>query len=153
MLLWSCREKELSRQPCGWPDQHSNIPFKLNTMLTLNEASLSSNHTLSPSMNGKNTSPEKKFILIMLPSFSLTWGKDVTVQASLKLAGMKNCSCAFCVFKAIKIQNGHCLNVQMKWAQNSDSKTYVNHYQRYKKPRRWIHKFSYLNIDNWTFGN
>ena len=36
---------------------------------------------------------------------------------------MKNCSCAFCVFKAIKIQNGHCLNVQMKRARNSDYNT------------------------------
>ena len=31
----------------------------------------------------------------------------------------------FLRFKVIKIQNGHCLNVQMKRAQNSDSKTYV----------------------------
>ena len=31
----------------------------------------------------------------------------------------------FCVFNTIKIQNGHCLNVRMKRAQNSDSETYV----------------------------
>ena len=85
----SCREKELSRQPCGWPDQHSNIPIKLNTMLVLNEASLSSNHTLSPSKNGENTSPVKKFILKMLPSFSpeqlhFSWLEWKTVQCFLR---------------------------------------------------------------------
>ena len=32
-------------------------------------------------------------------------------------------TCFFCVFKAIKIQNGHFLNVQMKGARNSDSQT------------------------------
>ena len=40
----------------------------------------------------------------------------------------ENCTFAhvfFCVFKAIKIQNEHCLNVQMKRAQNSESKTRV----------------------------
>ena len=54
----------------------------------------------------------------MLPNvLSIIWGK----------CGRKlyNHACVFCVFKVIKIQNGHCLNVQMKQAQNSDYKTHV----------------------------
>ena len=42
----------------------------------------------------------------------------------------------FCVFKANKIQNGHCLNVQMKRAQNYDSKTYVNKLAKARKMRK-----------------
>ena len=34
-------------------------------------------------------------------------------------------ACVFRVFKAVKIQDGHCLNVPMKLAQNSDYKTHA----------------------------
>ena len=42
-----------------------------------------------------------------------------------KLGENRTSAHAFLRFKAIKIQNGHCLNVQMKRARNYDSKTYV----------------------------
>ena len=51
----------------------------------------------------------------MLPNvLSIIWGK----------CGRKLYNHA-CVFKVIKIQNGHCLNVPMKLAQNSDYKTHA----------------------------
>ena len=54
---------------------------------------------------------------MLLNELSIIWGK----------IGRKSYihACVCCVFKALKIQNGHCLNVQMKRARNSDYKTHV----------------------------